>query len=331
MSRLFGVFIAIFACVLVACGGQSGLGPSSGGQSGAMVLPKIDGDLAVTAALPKRTIGEELPSAGLGTMHSAQWRAKIGGFTQTTYSQILAFPPGTKITIRNLSSDTAHTFNVVAVIAGPPAKFPKSPTLSLKASGGKLEKGYASGIIKPLHSVTVTLVKGIYLIGCAFHYSIGMRDVLVVESGIKPGPEATPSPGPSATPTPTPTPTGPTPTPGPSGTPGTPTPPPTPTPPAVVASPSSVNVCAKTGCTTTGYPDSNTITVSQSGYTGTITASLGTCPWVAISPTAAPGPTPPAFTVHGIWTGGSGIWTCTATFTGEGGAQATVTVHNRYP
>lgn len=330
---LFAIIIAAGA-LLAACG-QIASPLSPAGQSRTMALPPIDGELAITATLPKHTIGEELPSAGLGTVHSAQWKAMVGGFTQSTYSQVLAFPPGTKITIRNLSSDTPHTFNVVAVVAGARAKFPKNPTLSFKATGGKLQKGYASGIIKPGHSVTVVLVKGIYLIGCAFHYSVGMRDVLVVKSGAKPGPVASPVPTPTPTPTPASTPT-PTPTPVHSGSPtppGSPTPSPSPTAPAVMVSPSSLNVCAKsTTCTGTHYPNSVNITVSQSGYTGNITeAFTGPCPWVSVSPTSAPGPTPSPFTVQGIWTGGNGTWNCTARFTGEGGRTASVTIHNAYP
>ena len=77
-------------------------------------------------------------------------------------------------------------------IKGPPAKFPTNPNLPLGASGGKLQKGYASGSINPGSSVTVTLGKaGIYLIGCHFHYSSGMQDVLVVGKNATPGPQAT--------------------------------------------------------------------------------------------------------------------------------------------
>jgi len=66
---------------------------------------------------------------------------------------------------------------------------------------GNLQTGYASGPIKPGKSVKVTLVKaGIYLIGCAFHYKEGMRDVLVVAPHAAPGPQATPPPS-TSTPT----------------------------------------------------------------------------------------------------------------------------------
>jgi plastocyanin len=171
----------------------------------AVMLPSIDNDLVMVATLPKDTVGEELPSEGLGTYHSPSWKADLGGFTQQQYSQALAFPPGTKITIRNLSKSITHTLDVVKEVSGPPADFPADPKLSISAKGdGKLETGYASGPIPPGKSVTATLVKeGVYLIGCAFHYSEGMHDVLVVKKGALPGHQATPPPSSSPAPTPT--------------------------------------------------------------------------------------------------------------------------------
>ena len=139
-------------------------------------------------------MSEELPGEGLGTVNDSYWQATLGGFTQEKYSQALGFPPKTKITLTNISGSISHTLDVVAKISGPPAKFPQSPQLSISAHGGtKLKEGYASGIISPGKSVTFTLSKaGIYLIGCAFHYGEGMRDVLVVKAKATPGPEATP-------------------------------------------------------------------------------------------------------------------------------------------
>jgi protein SCO1/2 len=113
---------------------------------------------------------------------------------------VLAFAPGSKITLQNLSSTDPHTFNIIALTAGPPPKFPANPNLSFTATGhGQLGTGFASGIINPKDSVTVTLSKpGIYLFGCAFHYSLGMRDIIQVSTSATPGPQA--SPQPTATP-----------------------------------------------------------------------------------------------------------------------------------
>jgi plastocyanin len=194
-EKLGAVALTFVALALTACGaGSVGTGNTALPNGATYALPSVDSDLAMTATVPKDTIGEELPGEGVGSIKSGVWKATLGGFTQMQRSQSLGFPPGTKITIRNLSSSITHTLDVVKVISGPPAVFPPNPKLSIPAKGdGKLESGYASGPISPGKSVTVTLVKaGTYLIGCAFHYSEGMRDVLVVKDGAKPGPQATP-------------------------------------------------------------------------------------------------------------------------------------------
>ena len=205
-----------FAAVLAACGGGQG-----GMQATPVTMPQATSSMALTpagttmsfedlgfdAVLPPKTIGEELPSEGLGNINDEKWESVVGGFTQTRYSQTLAFPPGTRITIHNLSKSLPHTLNVVKAIDGPPARFPASPVLSTSAHGTRLEAGYRSGAIMPGKAVTVTLVKGRYLIGCAFHYvSNQMRTVIVVEDGAKPGPQATP-PGAKSTSSPSPNPT----------------------------------------------------------------------------------------------------------------------------
>jgi plastocyanin len=201
--RLFALALAIVGVTLVACGGRGGGSMMPSGVT-TYTLPGMGPDLLVTASLPKRTIGEKLPSEGLGSIRSTKWKADLGGYTQEERSQSLAFPPGTKITISNLSKHTVHTLDVVKEISGPPAKFPAHPNLTKSAKGdGKLEAGYASGKIEPGKSVTVTLAKaGIFLIGCAYYYSEGMHDVIVVKRGARPGPQATPTS--KTTPPPTP-------------------------------------------------------------------------------------------------------------------------------
>jgi plastocyanin len=195
MSRkIAALSVAIAAFLLAAC---TGGGAGTAANSGSAALPVMP-DLVMTATLPdgkSGTIGEELPGEGLGTIDDTFWSATLGGFTQQKFSQALGFPPGTKITLTNLSTDITHTLNFVKKIKGPPANFPTNPNLPITASGGKFGKGYASGPISPGKSVTITLAKsGIYLIGCAFHYGEGMHTVLVIGKNATPGPEATPPP-----------------------------------------------------------------------------------------------------------------------------------------
>ncbi len=185
-------FLALVAAgAIVACGGTR---YGTNGQPQSVQLPALDDDLAITAVLPAKTIGAGYPDQ-IGHKFSQHWHADIAGFTQSHYSQILGFPPGTQFKITNISKfPEDHTLNVIKKITAPPANFPQNPTLGFSPSGGtKLIAGYRSGTIKPGKSVTVTLVKGIYLIGCAYHYqSDNMRDVIVVSDTATPGPTATP-------------------------------------------------------------------------------------------------------------------------------------------
>lgn len=191
MSRKsLALAVAFAAALLAACAGRN---TATNGST--FVLPNMP-DLQFTATAPRDaksgTIMEELPAEGLGTIMDPFWQARLGGYTQQQFSQALGFAPGTLLTIKNISGGIHHTLNVVKKIAGPPANFPTNPMLPLGPSGGKLQKGYASGSINPGSSVSVTLGKaGIYLIGCHFHYSSGMQDVLVVHRGATPGPQAT--------------------------------------------------------------------------------------------------------------------------------------------
>jgi plastocyanin len=188
-KRIAAVSLAVVAAMLAACAGRDA--SQAGGNS--FALPSFSKSVAIVATLPSDTIGEELPSEGVGTVNDTFWKATLGGFTQTNYAQALGFPPGTKITLMNLSKNISHTLDYVKKIKKPPAKFPTNPNLPIAASGGNFGKGYASGSISPGKSVTVMLAKaGIYLVGCAFHYGEGMHTVLVVKKNATPGPEGTP-------------------------------------------------------------------------------------------------------------------------------------------
>jgi plastocyanin len=190
-KRIAALLFAAGAAMLAACAGHSS--PSAAGD-GSVLLPSFDKNLMITATLPQNTIGEELPTEGLGTIDDSFWSATLGGFTQSSFSQALGFSPGTKITLMNISKNITHTLDYVKKIKGPPAKFPANPNLPISAHGnGVFGKGFASGPISPGKSVTIKLSKArTYLFGCAFHYGEGMHDVIVIKPNATPGPEATP-------------------------------------------------------------------------------------------------------------------------------------------
>jgi protein SCO1/2 len=176
--------LGLLAAAAVACTNGGGLG-SIGGNGSSTPLPSAS------------AIGVGIPTGKIGVENDPVW-GTVSGYTQAQTSQVLAFPPGAKITIKNLSSTTPHTLNVIGERSGPPPNFPSNPSLSFYASGnGVLSTKYASGSLNPGASVTVTLSKpGIYLIGCAYHYiEFQMRDVIQVVAGATPGPTASPGPG----------------------------------------------------------------------------------------------------------------------------------------
>lgn len=181
------MFALLFAGIasLSACGGGGGGGnatvPGGGGGGGG---PTGVGAMTIGFALPGGTIGN-VATPPYGT---------VGGYTQSTYSQVIAFPPGTTITLKNLSTTDEHTLNVLSTSA-----FPVNPALSTGAAGGTtLAPGYQSGAIPPGGTVSVTLATaGTYYVGCGFHYNDAdsMRDVIQVSANATPGPQATPVAG----------------------------------------------------------------------------------------------------------------------------------------
>ncbi|HKU67932.1 MAG TPA: hypothetical protein VJP85_09150 [Candidatus Baltobacteraceae bacterium] len=174
---------AALAAVLAACGGY-------GGGSGTYTPPGTSPG-STPPPVAAMTIGFALPSGAIGTITTPF--GLIGGYTQSTYSQVIAFPPGTTVTLKNLSSGTTHTLNVLSM-----SSFPANPTLDTSASGGTtLAAGYRSGAIPGGGTASLTLSNaGTYFIGCAFHYMLNpsMRGIIQVSSSATPGPQASPPP-----------------------------------------------------------------------------------------------------------------------------------------
>ncbi|MGC1379590.1 MAG: SCO family protein [Candidatus Baltobacteraceae bacterium] len=190
--------LMLIACAIAACTNGGGLSTIGGNGGGGTPSP-----------LPSQAIGVAIPTGKIGVVNDPTW-GTVSGYTQNQTSQVLAFPPGAKITVTNLSSVDPHTLNVIAVASAPPANFPPSPSISFYPNGhGVLGPGYASGTLNPGSSITVTLKNpGIYLIGCAYHYvEFAMRDVIQVVAGATPGPTASPGKGAYAIPAPTSLPT----------------------------------------------------------------------------------------------------------------------------
>jgi plastocyanin len=186
------IALVIAALALSACGG----GGSGGGGGGSYTPPATgggSGSQGTLQNLPAQTIGISLPSGVIGVENDPTF-GQIGGFTQTIYSQTLAFQTGTTVTLENLGS-APHTLNVLSTTA-----FPAAGPATTTASGGTvITTGYASGPLSPGATITATLgAIGTYFIGCAFHYlpAPQMRSALIVTAAPNPvpGPQATAGP-----------------------------------------------------------------------------------------------------------------------------------------
>jgi protein SCO1/2 len=178
---------ALAVAAVTACTNGGGLGSIGGGGGGGSPSP-----------LPSSSvIGLAIPTGKIGVENDPVW-GTVAGFTQEKTTQVLAFAPGAKLTIVNLSKVDDHTLNVISKTNGPPPQWPVSPSLGFSPTGnGILGLGYASGLLTPGASVTITLSKpGTYLLGCAVHYvSNAMRDIIEVSASATPGPTASPGPG----------------------------------------------------------------------------------------------------------------------------------------
>jgi len=144
-----------------------------------------------------------VPNEAIGTQNDPTYGV-VGGFTTQIYSQILGFSPGQQIVIMNAEGDgaTQHTFGDTGSTSG----FPMNTNLSTTSSNqSTISPGgnFQTGTINSQQTVgPITLMRGIYYIGCAYHYaSNGMRDVLIVQPSATPGPQGTAPPG-IATPAP---------------------------------------------------------------------------------------------------------------------------------
>ena len=88
MQKYGGIGLLAIAFALVACGGRNGV--SSSTNAG---LTPIGPEMAIQFTLPKKTIGAELPSEGVGTKVDPTW-GKVGGYTQSTDGASPGLPAG---------------------------------------------------------------------------------------------------------------------------------------------------------------------------------------------------------------------------------------------
>jgi len=190
--------VALFAVSLVALVTACTGGGGGGGGYNPGTVTSTPTPTATTSS--QQVVRLALPTTGIGTENDPVF-GLVGGFTQNTFSQVLAFVPGAQIMIQNGQSTTPHTLGDT----GGTSSFPASAAaLSFTAAGGStISHGFQTGTINANALIgPFTLAAGTYYIGCAYHYASNqMRDVLLVAANATPGPQAT-QPAGSSTPNP---------------------------------------------------------------------------------------------------------------------------------
>jgi len=168
------------AALIAACG--SGGGGGGGGGCGAYgracptPTPIAGTDCSVLGALPTVTIDLNL---GLAACNDKTYTSVQAFSIDNVHSQVVKIPVGSNVKF-TAGSGAPHTADLLG------SSFPGSDTnpataspanadiSSANFSTGSLSMGASSSNYK-------ANVVGIYYVGCHFHYSIGMRTVLIVQ------------------------------------------------------------------------------------------------------------------------------------------------------
>ncbi len=189
-----GLSLACGALAACSGGGSSGTGSSLPGSVGTIATASPTTAPTSVPASTQQIISLALPTTSIGRVTSPVF-GLVGGYSQSTFSQILGFVPGTKVMIRNgQASSIPHTLGVIGGSTFPSGQ-PAELALT-KTAGNTLSAGWQSGAIGAGQLIgPITLTAGTFLIGCAFHYATDtMRDVLIVSANATPGPQATAAP-----------------------------------------------------------------------------------------------------------------------------------------
>lgn len=191
--------------IVAACSGGGGGSSPGGYASPPTATPQTPAPPTPTPTASSagqstaQVISFALPSSSIGSQNDPMYGA-IAGFTQSQYSQVLAFAPGAQVMMRN-ADRIPHTLGDLGQKSFPAMGTVLSPTptgtttFTDRWQSGNIDAGKMIG--------PITLTAGTYWIGCDYHYeSANMRDVLVVQASATPGPQATQQ---ANAPTPSPT------------------------------------------------------------------------------------------------------------------------------
>jgi plastocyanin len=184
LAALGGVLAAFAATYISACAGGStyGANPFAGN-------PGVGGHPTncTTSVAPAgaEVIGVDLSTTSCNDSTFHQVLGYFGG-TAAAQSQVVSIThsPSDTIQFENVDSGTPHTASSLGPWTGSYHGAPPDPSATPSPAGTDISAaGFTSGSLNPgqLSNAYVADVPGMYVFGCSYHYSIGMRTVLIVQ------------------------------------------------------------------------------------------------------------------------------------------------------
>ena len=191
IAALGGVLALSLATFASGCAGGSAYGTNPYVQSNPTPSPSPSPSSSPSscehALAPAGTeiIGVDLSTSSCDDSTYGQILGYFGGSTKTM-TQVVSITEsaGDTVEFENVDSGTAHTANNLGTWTGSfPANGPSVPANPSPAGTDISAAGFTTGVLNPGETspAYVADVPGIYVFGCAFHYSIGMRTVIIVQ------------------------------------------------------------------------------------------------------------------------------------------------------
>lgn len=186
LAALGGVLVALAATSLSDCAGGStyGANPYVGTPGGG------NGGHPTNCTTSVAPAGTEVIGVDLSTTscNDSTFHQVVGYFGGTTavQSQVITIThsPSDKIQFENVDSGTPHTASGVGPWTGSYPGGSPNPSATPSPAGTDISAaGFTSGSLNPaqISNAYVADVPGMYIIGCGYHYSIGMRTVIIVQ------------------------------------------------------------------------------------------------------------------------------------------------------
>jgi plastocyanin len=184
---LFVTTASVLAIALLAgCSGGASSTPAIGAPAEPQSIAFNDDGFVDSASATTSAIGINLSGEKSG--NSKPYGKLLGYFpgTKIKTSQVVTLHSGQTVVFHNLDSSLTHTASLLGDASKSHAPWPTSFDGSEAQSPAKTDistTDFSTGPLSPhKNSLKYTAnVPGFYMFGCFFHYTFGMRDIIIVE------------------------------------------------------------------------------------------------------------------------------------------------------